>query len=237
MVERLLSRLLSPGLCLILALATWLVPCDIQAVSAAPAHSAQMPGLTDRGKGLHVVASMDSDAQSISPGQKFKLDFRLDMDKHWHTYYKDSGEAGLPTKIELDLPHGFSAGEIIWPKPTKFEDGGVVTYGYQGTVTLPIEVAAPAKFDDDLLKLGYAEIKAKVSWLVCSSECVPGKAEMKIALPLSDKQPYSLADAKFADTAGGTIWSSMGMALIGGLILNFMPCVLPVIAIKVMSFL
>ena len=237
MFERTYTRFLALFFCLALALATCFASLDIDAVSAAPAHAAQMPGLTDKGKDLHVQASMSTDAGSIGPNQKIKLDFKLDMDKHWHTYYKDSGEAGLPTKIKLDLPDGFSAGEILWPKPTKFEDSGIVTYGYQDSVTLPIEVTAPAKFDDDLLKKGYAEIEAKVTWLVCSSECVPGKAEMKIALPLSEKKTYSLADAKFADTAGGTIWSSIGMALIGGLILNFMPCVLPVIAIKVMSFL
>ena len=37
-------------------------------------------------------------------------------------------------------------------------------------------------------------------------------------------------------TAGMTFWLALGGALLGGLLLNLMPCVFPVLAIKVMSF-
>ncbi len=50
----------------------------------------------------------------------------------------------------------------------------------------------------------------------------------------------SVLDSNFKDSgsAGGAgLLTFLGFALVGGLILNIMPCVLPVIAIKVMSFL
>jgi thiol:disulfide interchange protein len=37
-------------------------------------------------------------------------------------------------------------------------------------------------------------------------------------------------------TSGAGLWSALGFAFLGGLILNIMPCVLPVIALKIFSF-
>ena len=41
----------------------------------------------------------------------------LKLDEGWHTYWKNPGDAGSPTKIEWQLPTGISAGEIQWPLP------------------------------------------------------------------------------------------------------------------------
>ncbi len=59
----------------------------------------------------------------------------------------------------------------------------------------------------------------------------------------SQTKAVSVLDSSYkvdggAATAGdATLFTYLGFALVGGLILNIMPCVLPVIAIKVMSFL
>jgi len=39
-----------------------------------------------------------------------------------------------------------------------------------------------------------------------------------------------------APPKGGSLWVMLFFGFLGGLILNFMPCVLPVIALKVLSF-
>ncbi len=45
------------------------------------------------------------------------------------------------------------------------------------------------------------------------------------------------AAAPVLDEAGSPIWAMLGIALLGGLILNLMPCVLPVLSIKVLGAL
>jgi thiol:disulfide interchange protein len=47
---------------------------------------------------------------------------------------------------------------------------------------------------------------------------------------------YDLNKLKFADTNSGSLSYFIALAFVGGIILNLMPCVLPVIGLKVMSF-
>ncbi len=38
----------------------------------------------------------------------------------WHSYWKNPGDSGLPTRLSWTLPTGVMAGDIAWPKPQKF---------------------------------------------------------------------------------------------------------------------
>ena len=40
------------------------------------------------------------EVESIQPGQPFWVALRLKMDPGWHTYWKNPGDSGLPTKIQ-----------------------------------------------------------------------------------------------------------------------------------------
>ena len=73
----------------------------------------------------------------------------------WHTYWKNSGDSGLPTLLEWTLPAGVTAGDIAWPTPKKIPIGTLANYGYEGTVLLPVPLTIapdfkPATLSDDL---------------------------------------------------------------------------------------
>jgi thiol:disulfide interchange protein DsbD len=105
------------------------------------------------------------------------------MAPHWHTYWKFSGDAGLPTEIKWNLPPGWKAGEIQWPIPFRLIDlGDIETYGYEKEVMLLQEITPPASLSDSSIKLA-----AEASWLVCEKLCIPGSATLQIELPVSDK--------------------------------------------------
>ena len=57
---------------------------------------------------------------------------------HWHTYWKNAGDSGLPTKLEWTLPAGVTAGDIAWPAPQKIAIGTLANFGFEGTVLLPV---------------------------------------------------------------------------------------------------
>lgn len=57
----------------------------------------------------------------------------------------------------------------------------------------------------------------------------------RTARPMSTLEPLSVISKE--REALSNLWLAIGFALIGGVILNFMPCVLPVIAIKLMSLI
>ena len=63
------------------------------------------------------------------PGSTVMAGLHLKMDPHWHTYWRNPGESGEPTRVTWELPAGITAGDIQWPVPEKLEWVGLITYG------------------------------------------------------------------------------------------------------------
>jgi len=127
----------------------------------------------------HVKASLLAGADAVVPGQPLTVGIRLEMDEGWHTYWRNPGDSGLPTRARWELPGGFSAGEIRWPYPMRFRTGPLVSYGYEGDVLLPVEIRVPAS-------IGAPEVRiaARVDWLECQEACLPGRADLSLTLPV-----------------------------------------------------
>ena len=88
-------------------------------------------GQTYQGKQL-VKAELLADTSAIVAGKPFTVGLLLRMAPHWHTYWKFSGDAGLPTELKWKLPQGWKIGDIQWPIPLKTIDpGDIETYGYE----------------------------------------------------------------------------------------------------------
>ena len=133
-----------------------------------------------QGKEL-VKASLQADTSAIIAGKPFSIGLLLRMAPGWHTYWKYSGDAGLPSEIKWNLPAGWKVGEIQWPIPHKTIDpGDILTYGYQDEVLLIQEITPPAKIDGSPVKLS-----AQADWLVCEKICIPGGANLGLELPTS----------------------------------------------------
>jgi DsbC/DsbD-like thiol-disulfide interchange protein len=141
--------------------------------------------LFDSRSAQHVHAELTSDADSVRPGNPFVLGLRLEMERGWHTYWKNPGDSGMPTQIDWDVPEGVVAGETRWPYPEKLEMSGLVSYGYEGEVVLLTEFQTRPT-----LKPGSKiEITAHVEWLVCKEECIPGRDDLSIELPVRVQRP------------------------------------------------
>jgi thiol:disulfide interchange protein len=125
-----------------------------------------------------VKASIVSDAKSIKPGQKFRVGVLYQIEPGWHIYWKYSGDSGLPTKIEWQLPPGFKSGALQWPLPLREkEPGDLEVFDYTSEVLLFAEIEAPATLPSEPIV-----IQAKTDWLVCQSLCVPGRAQLSLTL-------------------------------------------------------
>jgi thiol:disulfide interchange protein DsbD len=133
-----------------------------------------------QGKQL-VKAELLADTNAVVPGKPFTVGLLLRMAPAWHTYWKFSGDAGLPTELKWKLPAGWKIGEIQWPIPLKTIDpGDIQTYGYENEVLLMQEITPPTKLGSSSVKLS-----ADASWLVCERICIPGGATVKLGLPVS----------------------------------------------------
>jgi thiol:disulfide interchange protein DsbD len=138
-----------------------------------------------QGKQL-VRTELLGDTNAIVPGKPFTVGLLLRMAPGWHTYWKFSGDAGLPTELKWKLPPGWKIGEIQWPIPLKTIDpGDIQTYGYVDEVLLMQEITPPPKIDGSSVKLS-----TDASWLVCEKICIPGGATLQLELPTSaNSQP------------------------------------------------
>lgn len=130
-----------------------------------------------------VQAELVSRFHDAVPGTEFEIGLLLRHDSKWHTYWKSTGDTGLPTRIQWSLPQGWHASEILWPTPDVFKIGDLVNYGYGDEVLLPVHISVPAS-----AKVGSVQdIKAEVSWLMCADQCIPGKASLTLAVQVADK--------------------------------------------------
>ena len=137
-------------------------------------------------KSAHTAVRLLADVQSIQPGTRFTVGILMTMDLGWHTYWKNAGEAGLPTSVEWKLPEGITAGEIQWPLPDKHvESGDILTFGYadENMLLVPM-VASPSLKPGTMLTL-----KGVVNWLECERVCVPGDASVELKIAVTAAAP------------------------------------------------
>ena len=131
-----------------------------------------------------VQAKLIADVSAVVPGKPFTAGVLLHMVPNWHTYWKFPGDAGIPTEISWKLPEGWKVADIQWPIPLKLDEpGGIQIYGYHDEVLLMQEIAPSATLKDSNVQLA-----AEVSWLVCEKICIPGSANLSLALPVAAQE-------------------------------------------------
>ena len=116
--------------------------------------------------------------EGVQPGKPLWVGLQIAHQPEWHTYWKNSGDSGLPTVLEWQLPAGITAGDIAWPTPKKIPIGTLVNYGYENSVLLPVPLAVAKDFNGTQL-----DIKLKAAWLVCKKECIPQEGEFTLSIP------------------------------------------------------
>jgi thiol:disulfide interchange protein DsbD len=177
-----LSKRGQPGMILILA----------SVFAVAP-----MLALATGPNGEHVAVTLLSEQSALAPGTTAWLGIRLVHGPHWHTYWVNPGDSGLPTRLTWQLPQGYRGGEIAWPAPQRIAVGDLYNFGYEGETLLPVPIDVPA----DAKIGGSAHIAVDVKWLVCQEECIPGKASLAIDVPVRSESARDARNAKLFDAA------------------------------------
>ena len=151
---------------------------------AIAAFAAPMASAAPMVKTEHVEAELVTDKSGAQPGKPALVGLKLRMEPQWHTYWKNPGDSGLPTKIQWLLPEGWKAGEIQWPYPNPLPVGPLMNYGYEDEVVLLAELTPP-----ESAAPGSLPIKARAEWLVCKDVCIPEKGELDRVLAVSPAEP------------------------------------------------
>ncbi len=109
---------------------------------------------------------------TAAPGRIARVGVLFTLDPGWHLYWRNPGEAGLPTKLQFEA-EGARLGPIAWPAPEVLRDpdSGLTSYGYTGSVLLASDLVA--------LPAGSArQLRAAADFLICKDQCIPGEVEL-----------------------------------------------------------
>ena len=173
----------------------------------------------------HVEAELIAERIAAAPGKPATVGLRLRMDEHWHTYWKNPGDSGLPTKIQWKLPEGWTAGPIAWPHPEGQRVGPLMNYGYSDEAVLLSELTPPAG-----ARPGPVTITGDASWLVCKDICIPEKATLALAFAVAEGEPpadaahaslFAKARARLPATLAG--WTTQSAIAGNTLAIRYMP--------------
>jgi thiol:disulfide interchange protein DsbD len=219
----------------------------------------QLPVPADQAKPLKEVKALAS-VDKIQPGAKFSIAVTFEVEPGYHINSHEPLEPGL---IATDVfPQRTEQTQIARPlfPPGKVEEvHGEKLSVYRGKTALIL----PVQVDGDLKAGKELRFAGVVLFQACNDEkgtCDPPKAvEWSVTVPVAGPGEHATSIhqeifGSIREAAGGkgfTLQSNLrattvqeqhslvawlGLALLAGIILNITPCVLPVISIKVLSF-
>jgi len=161
-------------------------------------------------------------------------------DLHYYAKPETAPAAGFELKIEAKS-NDFEFGKAVFPKWEIFQDPtGTKVEVYVGRFT----VFVPIKSEKVPAEAAATEVEVKISGIACTSMlCLP-PFEKTVTTRIDFSQADLWKEISF-ETAGDadeiikgpsySTWFALGLAFLAGVILNIMPCVLPVIPLKVLS--
>ncbi len=121
--------------------------------------------------------------QGVQAGQPVWVGLQLTHQPEWHTYWRNPGDSGLPTQIELNLPPGITAGDVQWPLPHKLKAGNLTNYGYDKTVLLAVPLTVSKDYKPNASQT--LDLQVHANWLVCRLECIPQEGEFALRIPVN----------------------------------------------------
>jgi thiol:disulfide interchange protein len=182
---------------------------------------------------------------ALQPGAQDAIAIVFDVAAGFHSQSHEPLDKNLiPFVVTLEEAAGVHFGEPVYPPAVTREYkslGKISVYEGRSTVFVPVQADAAAK-------PGPVQIKATLSYHLCDDKVCfrPEKQTLtldtRIAAPGESVQPANqdvfknYASAPPVGTGGMTGLGAFATALLVGLIFNVMPCVLPVLPLKIMGF-
>ena len=198
-----------------------------------------------------------SDRSAHRRGETARIAAIAQVEQGWHIQsHTPSLDYLIPTVLTLDLPDGWADAKIEYPPhrmwTAQFEPDQPLAV-YEGRVRFLATVEVPADWKEDT-----AEVVARLRYQACDDrQCLPPReATATVVLPIGeDGEPTNeelfksaasppvesrpaVAAPAAAGSAGITFGDLLGkllLGVLGGLILNAMPCVLPVLSLKLVG--
>jgi thiol:disulfide interchange protein DsbD len=148
--------------------------------------------------GPHARVELLTRQTGIMPGSGVQMGFHFILEPGWHIYWINPGDSGQPPSLKWQLPPGFTAGEIQWPRPERMQSSAeLADYGYHDDVLLMVPIHAPQSINNEQSRGLRFAVEAK--WLVCREVCIPEHAALELFLHSGAVKENPATSKLFAD--------------------------------------
>ena len=183
-----------------------------------------------------------TDLASYAPGTPARIAAVVTIDDGWHIQsHTPSYDYLIPTELALELPEGWPEAVVRYPDhvmwQSQFAEDPLAAYEHEAVIHADVELPAD-------LASGAVEVPVELLYQACDElVCLPPTtAETTVRLEIGEAgeptghaafEAAPAAPAASPPTGGGlSLLAALIPALLGGLILNGMPCVLPIVSLK-----
>lgn len=189
----------------------------------------------------------------VKPGAPITLAVVADIRKPYHINSNAAKEPYISTTLDLEgLPSEIRTSTPVFPEPHELQIGSEKLQVFSDRVTIYVPMSALSS-----IKPGEHRLRAKLRYQACDDKvCLPpADVSAELTLPVADARtevrklnPEIFAPLKeLQDNLSipffgwdfrihpSKIWTLLLVAVIGGFFLNFTPCVLPLIPIKIIG--
>ncbi len=199
------------------------------------------PGANSLSDASPVKVDLATSTAKPTVGKPFWVALKFTLELGWHVYAPDTTKMGQPISIDWTLPTGLKLIQAVWPPSIQKEHDSLVSSVYEQNFWMLAKMVLEKPFSraDSILK-------ADVSWVACQDVCKPDSAILSLDLnnphSLTTPEELNIWLEKIAnqdpDINPNDDWFlALMLAFLGGILLNLMPCVLPVLSLKVLDLL
>lgn len=120
---------------------------------------------------VRLVAAARGTGEAVRLG--FGLEFR--MTPGWKVFWRTPGDAGLPPHVDWSASRNVASVTVRWPRPVRFSEYGITSWGYRRHVILPL-VVVPKRPGEAVVLTG------EMRYQICKEICVLGEARLSLSV-------------------------------------------------------
>ncbi len=189
----------------------------------------------------HVKVNLHTQFDALNSQQTLGVILEFDIADGWHIFSENPGEIGMPTTISWKENSKYKVLEGYWSPDKEFENEGFVQRGFSDKAYYQTALV-PNKNNENRY-----DLEVNIKWLACKGECYPEQANFIFSLENTEleqletdgwKNIFAKAQRAFDPKENKiNVAYLLLMAFLGGIIMNIMPCVFPILAIKIVNLL
>jgi len=120
-----------------------------------------------------------ADAVALDAGGELLLAAYFELPEHWHVYWENAGQSGMPTIVKVTGPEGFEVGDPRFPGPKSLEvNVGITSFVHEESVAIFVPIQVPEELDP----AAEYTFELEAEWLVCKTECYLQEGKRSLSL-------------------------------------------------------